>query len=33
MLGMTGDQVFGLLEDAGWCLFILAITYLILRDG
>jgi hypothetical protein len=29
MLGMTGDQVFRLLEDAGGCVFVLAMVFLI----
>lgn len=31
MLGMTGDQVFRLLEDVGGCLFILALAFIISR--
>jgi hypothetical protein len=31
MLGMTGDQVFKLLEDAGGCLFILSLAFIVSR--
>lgn len=31
MLGMTGDQVYRLLEDTGGCLFVLAFIYIISR--
>ena len=29
MFGMTGDQVFQLLDDLGGCLFLLALVYII----